>query len=76
MQVLERLIAGKANKAIAAELDLGLRTVELRRATIMKKMEANSLAELVRLSLSIEGPADSAVPRADQLQDEAPTSRS
>jgi two-component system response regulator FixJ len=65
VQVLVRLIAGKANKAIAAELDLGLRTVELRRATIMKKMEANSLAELVRLILSIEGPSDAAVPAAD-----------
>ena len=54
VQVLERLLAGKANKTIAVELDLGLRTVELRRATIMKKMEANSLAELVRLILSIE----------------------
>lgn len=54
-QVLEGLLAGKANKTIAAELGLGLRTVELRRATIMKKMEANSLAELVRLILVAEG---------------------
>ena len=61
VQVLDRLIAGKANKAIAAELDLGLRTVELRRATIMKKMDANSLAELVRMILSIEGPSDATV---------------
>jgi two-component system response regulator FixJ len=59
VQVLDRLLAGKANKAIASELDLGLRTVELRRATIMKKMGANSLAELVRLILSIESPSDS-----------------
>jgi two-component system, LuxR family, response regulator FixJ len=66
LQVLDRLLGGKANKAIAAELDLGLRTVELRRATIMKKMEANSLAELVRLILSIEGPSDSAVPQVQQ----------
>ena len=62
VQVLERLLTGKANKAIAAELDLGLRTVELRRATIMKKMEANSLAELVRMVFSIDGPADAEVP--------------
>ncbi|HEX3999425.1 MAG TPA: response regulator [Pirellulales bacterium] len=56
--VLGRLLAGHANKTIAAELDLGLRTVELRRATIMKKMEANSLAELVRMILSIENPPE------------------
>jgi FixJ family two-component response regulator len=75
VQVLVRLIAGKANKAIAAELDLGLRTVELRRATIMKKMEANSLAELVRLSLSIDASADAAAPRADASQNEEPMNR-
>lgn len=62
VQVLDRLLAGKANKTIAAELDLGLRTAELRRATIMKKMEANSLAELVRLILSIEGSAETGHP--------------
>jgi two-component system, LuxR family, response regulator FixJ len=60
IQVLERLLAGKANKTIAAELDLGLRTVELRRATIMKKMEANSLAELVRLILWLEASSEPA----------------
>ena len=47
-------MAGKANKVVASELDLGLRTVELRRATVMKKMQADSLAELVRLILMTE----------------------
>ncbi|MDZ4817615.1 MAG: response regulator [Planctomycetota bacterium] len=51
--VLDQLMQGMPNKAIASELDLGLRTVELRRATIMKKMHADSLAELVRLVLSL-----------------------
>jgi FixJ family two-component response regulator len=65
VEVLQRLLAGKANKSVAAELDLGLRTVELRRATIMKKMCANSLAELVRMVLSIDNPSGpSAVPAA------------
>ncbi len=54
-EVLERLLAGKANKSIASELNLGLRTVELRRATIMKKMKANSLAELIRFILIADG---------------------
>ncbi|MBW3597361.1 MAG: LuxR C-terminal-related transcriptional regulator [Planctomycetes bacterium] len=50
-EVLERLIAGKANKNIAADLQMGLRTVELRRAKILKKTGAKSLAELVRLAM-------------------------
>lgn len=63
-QVLDLLLAGRQNKTIAAELDLGLRTVELRRATIMKKMEADSLAELVRMILSVAGPTNPAAPRS------------
>jgi two-component system response regulator FixJ len=53
LAVLEKLLQGDPNKAIAADLDMGLRTVEMRRATILKKMNANSLAELVRLVLTI-----------------------
>jgi FixJ family two-component response regulator len=45
--VLKKLTAGNPNKTIARELYLGLRTVELRRATILHKMQATSLAELV-----------------------------
>jgi two-component system response regulator FixJ len=55
VEVLDRLCAGKPNKLIAVELGLGLRTVELRRATLMKKMHADSLAELVRLVLVADG---------------------
>jgi two-component system, LuxR family, response regulator FixJ len=51
--VMDKLLAGKPNKIIASELDLGLRTVELRRSNIMKKMQADSLAELVRLVLLV-----------------------
>ena len=40
--VLERMIAGKPNKAIAADLQIGLRTVELRRANVMKKIGVDS----------------------------------
>jgi FixJ family two-component response regulator len=53
VEVLERLMAGLTSKTIAYELQLGLRTVELRRANIMNKMGARSLAELVRLVLLI-----------------------
>ena len=50
-RVLECVVAGKANKITAAELKMGLRTVEFHRANVMEKMEAGSLAELVRLCL-------------------------
>jgi FixJ family two-component response regulator len=50
-RVLNELVAGKPNKLIATELDIGLRTVELRRSNIFKKMKAESLAELVQMVL-------------------------
>jgi len=53
LEVLKKLMAGMTSKTIAYELQLGLRTVELRRANIMDKMGAHSLPELVRLVLSI-----------------------
>jgi two-component system, LuxR family, response regulator FixJ len=50
--VLRQLIEGKSNKTIAAELELSVRTIEVRRAKLMKKMKAESLAELIRLTIS------------------------
>ncbi len=50
--VLQLLIDGKSNKTIAAELKLSVRTIEVRRAKVMKKMKADSLAELIRLTLA------------------------
>ncbi len=47
--VMEAMIDGKPNKAIAADLLMGLRTVELRRASVMKKTKAKSLPDLVRM---------------------------
>jgi two-component system response regulator FixJ len=45
------VIAGKANKVIASELGLSPKTVEVYRAHVMKKMQADSLADLVRLGI-------------------------
>jgi len=50
-QVLEGLVAGKANKVIAYDLGISPRTVEIYRANVMTKMQAGSLSELVRLAL-------------------------
>jgi two-component system response regulator FixJ len=53
-QVLEGLVAGKANKVIAYDLGISPRTVEIYRANVMAKMQAKTLSELVRLALLIE----------------------
>lgn len=50
-QVLEGLVAGKANKVIAHDLDISPRTVEIYRAHVMTKTHAQSLSELVRMAL-------------------------
>ncbi|MDG2306327.1 MAG: LuxR C-terminal-related transcriptional regulator [Candidatus Binatia bacterium] len=50
-EVMELLVAGGTTKAIAAELGLSPKTVEVYRARVMKKMEAPSVAALVRLVL-------------------------
>ena len=47
--VLHELLNGLANKQIAGKLDLGLRTIELRRSNVLKKMKARSLAEVVQM---------------------------
>ncbi len=49
--VLTKVLGGIPNKRIARDLDIGLRTVELRRSNLMKKMGVESLAELVQIVL-------------------------
>jgi two-component system response regulator FixJ len=50
-QVLEGLVAGKANKTMAFDLGISPRTVEIYRANLMTKMAANSLSDLVRMAM-------------------------
>jgi FixJ family two-component response regulator len=49
--VLDRVITGKSNKVIAAELQLSTKTVEVHRAHVMEKLKADSLADLIRVAL-------------------------
>ena len=54
-EVLDLIIAGKLNKQIADVLGISIKTVEVHRARVMEKMEANSLAELVQNVLTAPG---------------------
>ena len=49
-EVMQRVIAGLLNKQIAAELGTGERTIKIHRSNLMRKMGAESLPDLVRMS--------------------------
>jgi len=49
-QILALVVVGRANKQIAAELDLSEMTVKVHRGQVMRKMKAASLPELVRMA--------------------------
>ncbi|MCG6970528.1 MAG: response regulator transcription factor [Gammaproteobacteria bacterium] len=50
-EVLQYVLKSTANKIIAAELNISIKTVELHRSNLMTKMQAGSVTELVRLAL-------------------------
>ena len=53
-EILNHVVAGKANKVIAFDLGVSQRTVEIHRARVMQKMGARNLAELVRTQIRLE----------------------
>lgn len=53
-EVMDLVVQGMPNKAVAADLAISVRTVEIHRARVMEKMAAKSLSELVRMALRLE----------------------
>ena len=51
-EVMQLVVQGKPNRLIAETLDLSSKTVEVHRARVMSKMQAKSLAELIRMALA------------------------
>jgi FixJ family two-component response regulator len=56
-QVLERIVAGRLNKQIADDLGISIKTVEAHRANIMEKLNANTVADLLKIALGQTAPA-------------------
>jgi FixJ family two-component response regulator len=52
-EVMLMVVAGKANKVVALDLNLSQRTVEIHRARVMDKMQARSLADLVKMAIEL-----------------------
>lgn len=53
-QVLEQVIAGDTNKGVARRLGISEKTVELHRSRVMEKMQAGSLAALVKMISAVQ----------------------
>ena len=54
-EIFDRIVSGEANKAIALDLGLSVRTVESHRASIMEKLGVRTLVDLVLLSVDLGG---------------------
>ncbi len=51
-RILEMLCEGKSNKEMAQQLDIGIKILEARRAKLMEKTGARSLAELIKMAVA------------------------
>jgi FixJ family two-component response regulator len=53
-EVMQLVVTGNANKEIAKQLGISIKTVEVHRANVMEKMAVKSVTDLVRMSLDVE----------------------
>jgi len=53
-KMLERIVAGRLNKQIADDLGISIKTVEAHRANIMEKLNANTVADLLKIALGAQ----------------------
>lgn len=53
-EVLQLVVGGASNKQISSELGVSMKTVEAHRARVMDKLQADSLSELVRMTLTVK----------------------
>jgi FixJ family two-component response regulator len=53
-EVMQQVVSGLLNKQIAAELNITEYTVKIHRGRVMRKMHAESLADLVRMAENLE----------------------
>ena len=54
LQVMQGMVEGKRNKQIADSLFISFRTVELHRSSLMQKLDAGSLSDVVRMSILVD----------------------
>jgi len=59
-QIMQKVASGRPNKQIAAELKLSEFTVKVHRRHVMQKMQAKSLADLVRIADKLSEGAETA----------------
>ena len=67
--VLQLILQGKSNKYIASELNLSVRTIEVRRSKVMHKMGAKTLADLIRMSVQLDLSTDDDAPETPLSED-------
>jgi len=60
-EILRRIVRGQQNKSIAHDLGIGLRTVEARRQAIFTKLQAESLADLLRMVIETRAVDDATI---------------
>lgn len=61
-RVLDGIVAGKSTKQIAVAMELSPKTIDFHRAKVMEKLQAGSIAGLVRTVLTIEGAGEQRSP--------------